>query len=141
MGRALRMRGVTQLVVLLLVLVLFIPQLHAKVGETARIDRLLRVVAISKVSFVIQGTVYNADEMARHLRDKLEKSDKKSLTVENFIFHLASSSRNGKPYMVVLENGQTTYAGPWLRGLLNDIEKGRFQEATEGTAPASPISP
>ncbi len=141
MGRALRMRGVTQLVVLLLVLVLFIPQLHAKVGETARIDRLLRVVAVSKVSFVIQGTVYNADEMARHLRDKLETSGKKSLTVEDFIFNLASSSRNGKPYMVVLENGQTTYAGPWLRGLLNDIEKGRFQEITEGTAPASPISP
>ncbi len=142
MERELSMRGVIQLAVLLLVPVIFISPLHAKEGETARIERLLRVAAVSKVSFVIEGTMYNADEMARHLRDKLEKSDKKSLTVENFISHLAnSSSRNGRPYMVVLENGHTTYAGPWFRGLLHDIEKGRFQETTEGTAPTSPISP
>jgi hypothetical protein len=131
---------VIQSVVLLLVLVLFIPPIHAKDGERGRIERLLRVVAVSRVSFAMEGTVYTADEMARHLRDKLEKPDK-DLTVENFISrHASSSSRSGRPYMV-LENGHATYAGPWLRGLLNEIEKGRFLEATEGAASAQPISP
>ena len=142
MGRVLRMRNLIKPVVSLLVLVLFVPQLLAREGETDRIERLLRVLAVSKVSFIIDGTLYTADEMARHLRDKLDTADKKTLTAGDFISRLAnSSSRSGKPYKVVLENGQTSYAGPWLRGLLNEIERGHFQEATEGTAPTPSISP
>ncbi len=140
MGRGLHMRGVAQ-IILLLALMLFVPQLQAKEGEKARIERLLRVVAVSRVSFIIEGTVYSSDEMAQHLRNKLENADKKDVTVEYFISRLANASESGKPYKVALENGQTTYAGPWFRGLLNDIEKGRLQEAAAGSPPAPTISP
>ncbi len=126
---------------LLLVLGLCGTGLEAKENEVARIERLLRVVAVSRTSFVLDGTVYSAEEMARHLRDKMAKSDKKNLTADDFISRIANcSSHGGKPYRVVLENGRTTYAGPWLRGLLHDIENGRFQ-AQEGTAATPPANP
>ncbi len=135
MGNSLHRLALVTSLLLLLFLAIGIPGLQAKETESARIERLLRVVAVSRVSFIIEGTVYSADEMARHLRAKLDRLDRKNLTMEFFISRIAnSSSPGGKPYKVALENGQTTYAGPWLRGLLHDIEQGRLQAAPEANA-------
>lgn len=136
------LRSLLKPLFLLLILALCSTGLQAKQDEVARIERLLRVVAVSKAAFILDGTLYSAEEMSRHLRDKLKRSDKKNLTADDFISRLANSSpQSGKPYKVVLENGQTTYAGPWLRGLLHEIEKGHLHEATEETAPTPPINP
>ncbi len=142
MGNALHRHCFVRSLFALFILALCTPGLQAKEDEVARIKRLLRVVAVSQMSFILDGTVYSAEEMSRHLQDKMKKTDKKNRTVEYFLSHLAnSSSRSGKPYKVVLENGQTMYAGPWFRGLLHDIEKGRFQEPTEGNVSALSSSP
>ncbi len=142
MDNSLHRQALVMPLLLLLFLTIGIPGLQARETESARIERLLRVVAVSRVSFIIEGTVYNADEMARHLRAKLERVGQKNLTMEFFISRIAnSSSQGGKPYKVALENGQTTYAGPWLRGLLHDIEQGRLQTVLEANASSPSIAP
>lgn len=95
----------------------------AEPAEHARIEALLGRVAASGVVFVRNDTAHSAQEAAAHLRMKWERAGDRVVTAEVFIEKIGSrSSMSGKPYLVVLPGGRTLESGPWLSGLLREID-------------------
>lgn len=95
-------------------------------NEKMRIDGLLARIEASGVTFMRNGSTYDASEAAAHLRMKWEKAGARIRTAEEFIDKLASRSYlSGRPYEVVLPGGRRLEAGPWLSALLAEVDAGR----------------
>jgi hypothetical protein len=95
-------------------------------AEQTRIDGLIACVAASGISFVRNGTTHNARAAAAHMRMKWGYAGKRITSAEIFIEHIGSrSSTTGEPYRVTLRDGRSLDAGPWLHGLLKEIDAGR----------------
>lgn len=95
-------------------------------NQRARIEQLLARIETSNVVFVRNGARHDAREAAAHLRMKWEKAGDRIATAEQFIDRLASRSYlSGKAYLVVLPDGRRLEAGPWLSGLLKDLDASR----------------
>lgn len=119
------MRGFTKLLCLLAFTTFLVPRLHADDGDRPRIERLLKAVESSQTIFVRNGTEYTAVDAAKHLRYKWGKAGKQIRSAEEFVDILGSrSSASGKPYQVILKNGRRMDAGPWLHGILREIDRG-----------------
>lgn len=85
-------------------------------SDAEEIERLLRVVQESGVTFIRNDVEYSGERAAEHLRRKLRASGLKEPTLDEFIELTASrSSITGKAYAVRLAGGTVMNAGDWLR--------------------------
>jgi len=85
-------------------------------GNTAStIEYLLEYVADSGLIFIRNSQRHNAADAARHMNDKYQYYREKIGTPEDFIRLCASKSFiTGKPYLVVMENGDEVRTDDWL---------------------------
>jgi len=84
--------------------------------QDARIEHLIGTVkALKGAAFIRNGTEYDTDAAASHLRMKLGKAGERVKTAEDFIDGLASkSSVSGKPYQIRKADGTVTDARPFF---------------------------
>jgi hypothetical protein len=76
------------------------------------------------VTFVRNGTSYDAKKAASHLRRKLNYAGSHVRTAEDFIRLCASkSSVSGKPYEVRFDDGRVMSSESYLTGLLAEYRK------------------
>ena len=79
------------------------------------IQFLLKHVADSGLIFIRNSDRHDAVDAAEHMNNKYEYFRDKIKTPENFIQRCASKSLlSGKPYRVVLENGEEVRTDEWL---------------------------
>ena len=85
------------------------------------IQFLLKHVADSGLTFIRNSDRHDAFDAAEHMNSKYEYFRDKIKTPEDFIERCASKSLlSGKPYLVVLENGEEVRTDEWLlRALTN----------------------
>ncbi len=85
------------------------------------IQLLLKHVADSGLTFIRNSDRHDAFDAAEHMNSKYEYFRDKIKTPEDFIERCASKSLlSGKPYLVVLENGEEVRTDDWLlRALTN----------------------
>ena len=108
----------------LLSLVLLLPFGKAAAAADDDIRYLIDYVAESGVRFVRNGDEHTAIEAADHLAMKYRRASRHAKTAEAFIDNLASkSSWTGKPYTVILPDGQQREAGPWLYNALHEYRQ------------------
>ncbi len=73
--------------------------------------------------FIRNGSEYEAQKAANHLRRKLRMADDKVQTAEDFIRYCASQSLiSGKPYMIRFQNGKTIRSEDYFREKLKEFE-------------------
>lgn len=90
--------------------------------EKQKIEWLIAFIAKQEGSFIRNGSEYTPSQAAEHLRMKWKKADDKIKTAQDFIKHLAStSSVSGKPYQILLKNGQKVNVGALLNAELKRI--------------------
>jgi len=89
---------------------------RGRLSEAEKVERLLRMIERSEVTFIRNGTEYGGSEAAKHLRRKLKAAGVERVTLEKFIEEIGSrSSMTGKVYRVRLADGTVMDAGPWMR--------------------------
>jgi len=95
------------------------------------IQFLLKHVADSGLIFIRNSERHNAIDAAGHMNRKYEYFRDKIKTPEDFILRSATKSLlSGKPYLVILGNGEEVRTSDWLlraltvyrRGLAADLE-------------------
>lgn len=93
--------------------------------EQSRIDRLIHAVESRKdMTFIRNGSEYDAADAARFLRGKLEAMGREITTAREFIERIASkSSMSGEPYHVKFADGKTMLASQFLGEELKRIER------------------
>jgi hypothetical protein len=90
--------------------------------EKQKIEWLIAFIAKQEGSFIRNGSEYTPSQAAEHLRMKWQKAGDKIKTAQDFIKHLASSSSmSGKPYQILLKNGQKVNVGALLNAELKRI--------------------
>ncbi len=90
--------------------------------EKQKIEWLIAFIAKQEGSFIRNGSEYTPSQAAEHLRMKWQKAGDKIKTAQDFIKHLAStSSMSGKPYQILLKNGQKVNVGALLNAELKRI--------------------
>jgi hypothetical protein len=83
------------------------------------IQYLLKHVADSGLTFIRNSERHDAAYAAGHMNSKYEYFRDKIKTPEDFIQRCASKSlMSGKPYLVVLENGEEVRTDAWLLSAL-----------------------
>ena len=83
------------------------------------IQYLLKHVADSGLTFIRNSERHAAFDAAEHMNSKYKYFREKIKTPEDFIRRCASKSlMSGKPYLVVLENGEEVRTDAWLRRAL-----------------------
>ncbi|HEU4342815.1 MAG TPA: DUF5329 family protein [Candidatus Binatia bacterium] len=93
-------------------------------SEKQKIEALIRRVAASKdLTFIRNGTPYDAAKAAAFLRRKWEANDSKVKTARDFIGEIASfSGTSGKPYLIRLNDGRELRSRDFLLAELQRIE-------------------
>lgn len=93
-------------------------------GEAAKIESLIQSVAqLQGAKFVRNGSSYDAQAAADHLRLKLEKAGSRVKTADDFIRLCASqSSMTGQPYEIHWDDGRVMTSEAFLRARLAELE-------------------
>jgi len=89
-------------------------------SEQQKIDYLIASVeALKDVSFIRNGSSYNAEQAASHMRLKLRMAGSRVKTVEDFIAYCATeSSVTGIKYTIRFPDGHTIESATFLRDKL-----------------------
>jgi hypothetical protein len=92
--------------------------------EARKIEYLIAAIeTLPNVQFVRNGTSYDAQHAADHLRLKLRKAGSRVATAEDFIRLCASvSSISGLPYQITFADGSTVTSEAYLRQKLAEFE-------------------
>lgn len=92
--------------------------------ESQRIDYLINAVAtLEHAQFVRNGTAYDGNEAADHLRLKLKKAGSQVKSAEDFIRLCASvSSMSGIPYQIRFSDGRVVTSEAFLRQKLAEFQ-------------------
>lgn len=95
----------------------------AKYSEKEKIYLLIESIEnLKNAKFLRNGSSYEAQKAADHLRLKLNKAGSSIKTAMNFIDKLASeSSYSGQPYYIVYSNGIKITSRDFLIQKLNEI--------------------
>jgi uncharacterized protein DUF5329 len=94
--------------------------------EQEAIDWLLSEVKGSDAVFIRNGSEYNGEKAAAHLKSKLFFAGKRVQTAREFIVGVASHSEtSGKPYEIRGKDGVRQPLERWLLERLAVFEKGR----------------
>jgi len=89
------------------------------------IQFLLKHVTESGLIFIRNSERHDAAYAAEHMNNKYEYFRDKIKTPEDFIQRCASKSlMSGKPYLVVLENGEEVRTDDWLLRALTGYRRG-----------------
>jgi hypothetical protein len=93
-------------------------------SEAAKIESLIQSVArLEGAKFVRNGSEYDAQAAADHLRLKLEKAGARVKTADDFIRLCASqSSMTGQPYEIHWDDGRVMTSEAFLRARLAELE-------------------
>ncbi|EIM04207.1 MULTISPECIES: DUF5329 family protein [Rhodanobacter] len=88
--------------------------------EQQKIDYLISTVAtLHGASFIRNGSAYDAEQAAAHMRLKLRFAGSRVKTVDDFIVYCATgSSVSGTRYAIRFADGQSIDAATFLRGKL-----------------------
>lgn len=109
---------------------------HATPSESEHrlIDTLIqRVAKMGSMTFLRNGSEYNATEAAKHMQAKYEHFKKEIVTAEDFIERCATRSEmTGQAYRVKLGGGAIKESGEFLRAELRSLR----EEAKKGGARA-----
>ncbi|SFP85527.1 hypothetical protein SAMN05443579_116125 [Variovorax sp. PDC80] len=109
---------------------------HATPSESEHrlIDTLIqRVAKMGSMTFLRNGSEYNATEAAKHMQAKYEHFKKEIVTAEDFIERCATRSEmTGQAYRVKLGGGAIKESGEFLRAELHSLR----EEAKKGGAKA-----
>ena len=90
------------------------------------IQFLLKHVADSGLTFIRNSERHEAFDAAEHMNSKYEYFRGKIKTPEDFIQRCASKSLlSGKPYLVVLDNGEEVRTDEWLLRALASYRHGQ----------------
>jgi hypothetical protein len=90
------------------------------------IQFLLKHVADSGLTFIRNSERHASFDAAEHMNSKYEYFRDKIKTPEDFIQRCASKSlMSGKPYLVVLENGEEVRTDAWLLRALASYRHGQ----------------
>lgn len=89
-------------------------------SEQSRIDYLIGSIAdLHSARFIRNGTEYDSQRAADHLRFKLRLAGSRVETAEDFIADCATgSSVSGEPYEIKFPDGHLTAVAMFLRGKL-----------------------
>ena len=113
---------------LLLLIVLFLTGIaYAQdSSETAKIQYLIASIGeLNGAKFIRNGSEYEAQVAASHLRLKLKTAGAKVNTAEDFIQYCASkSSISGEPYLIRLADGTTLKSEVFFRNKLKAFPSG-----------------
>jgi hypothetical protein len=92
--------------------------------EQQKIDYLIESVAtLQDATFIRNGTEYNAERAAEHLRLKLRYAGDRVKTAEDFIVNCGTgSSMSGTPYEIRFRDGHTIESAVFLRRRLVEYE-------------------
>ena len=92
--------------------------------EDQKIEALIQAVRqLTEAKFVRNGTEYDGDSAANHMRNKWNLSKSKIQTARDFIKQAASeSSVSGKPYLIRFADGREVTSAEYLTGVLVQIE-------------------
>lgn len=101
-------------------------------GEQQKIDYLIAsVAALKDATFIRNGTSYDAEQAASHMRLKLRMAGGRVKTAEDFIVYCATgSSMSGIRYTIRFSDGRTVDAATFLRDRLV-----AYRPATLGAKP------
>ncbi|MFH1109225.1 MAG: DUF5329 family protein [Planctomycetota bacterium] len=100
--------------------------------EKSEVERMLRKIEESGLTFVRNGEEVPAGIFAAHLRTKLQASRRPGMTSEQFIEHVASRSiASGEAYLVTLDGGQTKPVATWLRERVEASTKPALPDGTK----------
>jgi hypothetical protein len=100
--------------------VLLTPALGQQSVEKQKIDYLIAsVAALKDATFIRNGTSYDAEQAASHMRLKLRMAGSRVQTAEDFIVYCATgSSMSGTRYTIHFSDGRTVDAATFLRDRL-----------------------
>lgn len=106
------------------------PSVEENVGAT--VEHLLALVRESDLTFIRNGKRYDGTEAAEHMRRKYEHFRTRIETPEDFIENAAARSLlSGKPYMVVMPNGERETTRQWLLAALQAYREEQGLAAVE----------
>ncbi len=114
-------------------LLLLVPTIsHA--GQVCAVDKTVQhlhaYVAHSDLTFIRNSKRYTAQEASEHMRKKSEHFKDKIHTPEDFIRLSATRSMlSGKPYRVIMAQGETVKTAEWLTAELATYRKNNTCEA------------
>ncbi|TCV93402.1 hypothetical protein EC912_105263 [Luteibacter rhizovicinus] len=108
----------------LLCFVWLTPAFGQNAVEQQKIDYLIASVASLKgATFIRNGTSYDAEKAAAHMRLKLRFAGSRVKTAEDFIVYCAtSSSESGIKYTIRFPDGQIVDSATFLRGKLAEYQ-------------------
>jgi len=91
--------------------------------EDQRIEYLIGVIQnMRDATFIRNGTPYDGQHAADHMRLKLRYAGSKVQTAEEFIVCCGTgSSMSGQPYLIKLPDGKTTASAEFLRAKLAEF--------------------
>ncbi len=102
------------------------PLQSSALTEEQKINHLIQYIEKSKVTFIRNGSEYNAIDAAKHLRTKREKAGKRVKTAREFIDYIASkSSMSGEAYKIKFPNGVIMPVRDVLYYELKKLESGK----------------
>lgn len=110
----------TVMAMCLLCLVAWMPAIAQQDIEQQKINYLIASVeALKGASFIRNGSSYNAEQAASHMRLKLRMAGSRVKTAEDFIVYCATeSSVTGTKYMIRFPDGHTIESATFLRNRL-----------------------
>ena len=110
------------------------PVLGQQDVEQRKIQYLISAIAdLNDARFVRNGSEYDAQQAAEHLRSKLRYAGNRIRTAEDFILYCATgSSMSGEKYQIKFSDGRMIDASVFLREKLDTYPK------QERNAPQSP---
>jgi len=106
-----------------IVLALFAGAVSAQTDiEKNKIEFLISSVEnLKDAKFIRNGSEYNGQEAAKHLRMKLRRAGDRIQTADDFIRLITSkSSVSGKPYLIMLPDGKTIKSEKYFRDKLKE---------------------
>ena len=94
-------------------------------SEAQKIDALIQTVGgLRGAVFIRNGSEYDGQAAADHLRLKREKAGSRVATADDFIRRCGSvSSMSGRPYQIRWADGRTETSEAFLRARLAELEK------------------
>ena len=95
------------------------------VNETERIEYLIQSIErLSNAKFIRNGSAYDAQPAADHLRLKWREAGARVKTAQQFIELCASrSSVSGQPYRIRFADGSTVTSEAFLRAKLKELDR------------------
>jgi hypothetical protein len=93
-------------------------------SELQRINGFLELLSTkTDITFIRNGSSYPVEKAVSHLKSKLKQARNKISSGEEFVEHVASkSSISGKPYEIILPNGNKLLARDYFYELLKEVD-------------------